>query len=79
MDWNNVDAYMSIGESTVYIGDDPSWMAAGMTPVTEPFYSTGFHLTTSNAEGRYLRLRRTAHPEYIDTAIMMGKFLVYQS
>ena len=65
----------------MYIGNDSSWMAAS-TPVTAPFYSTGFSLTTSNAKGRYLKIRRDGQwmmSEYVGVGYHMVKLLVYQS
>ena len=49
-----------MGESTVYIGNDGDWMGTGVK-IAEPFYSTGFRLTISDATGRYLKIRRSAN------------------
>ena len=52
---------------------------AASTAITSPFYTTGFQLTTSNAEGRFLKIRRTAHSDYVTWGYPMGKVMVYQS
>lgn len=50
-----------MGEATVYIGNEGDWMTTARTKIAEPFYSTGFRLTISDASGRYLKIRRTAN------------------
>ena len=79
-DWSNSDFggyYSRLGESTVHISDEDSWMAAS-TQITAPFYATGFLQTTSDAEGQYLKIRRSAGTGG-ETAYNVVKALAYQA